>query len=87
MKKKEHYTKSAEYRQKQSARMLIHNPMFNKESVDKFSEYQKENHVIHAEEHQRTCEYCGMSMYVGMYKRWHGAKCKENENREAGGRY
>lgn len=29
-----------------------------------------------------TCEYCGKNMLKGLYTRWHGSKCKENNNNE-----
>jgi hypothetical protein len=31
----------------------------------------------HPSQQKKTCEHCGKTSSVGMYKRWHGDNCKE----------
>jgi hypothetical protein len=36
----------------------------------------------HPSQQKKTCEHCGKSASVGMYKRWHGANCKSLKETE-----
>jgi len=35
----------------------------------------------HPSQQKKTCEHCGKTASVGMYKRWHGDNCKNNKDK------
>jgi len=35
----------------------------------------------HPSQQKQTCEYCSKTSSIGMYKRWHGVKCKERNKK------
>lgn len=49
------------------------NPMFNKKHSRKTKELQREKALLRE---KIKCEHCGKEFCPGMYKRWHGEKCK-----------
>jgi hypothetical protein len=50
------------------------NPMYNKLHTTEAKEKQSQKALNRT---KLTCEYCKFDFSPGMYKRWHGEKCKE----------